>query len=251
MCTVTWILGDDTVELFTNRDERHQRAPADPPAVVAGAVHRFLAPRDADGGGTWVAANEAGLVVCLLNHWDAEEPKGAGRGLLTRGHVVTGIAGAAATIDEAVAELERLEFDRLRGFQVVVLRGGSQPLHASWDGRQFALDAESRVRMPLVSSSYLPAEVRQVRRRVFDEFVAEHAGLDAETLLAFHRSERPEPGAFAVSMTREDAMTVSFTRVRVDNRSVTMRYEAGAPASATSELVAELPRTARSRSDVA
>ena len=35
----------------------------------------MIAPIDADGGGTWIAANERGLTVCLLNHYpDAGEP---------------------------------------------------------------------------------------------------------------------------------------------------------------------------------
>jgi hypothetical protein len=250
MCTVTWILDDHTVELWTNRDEQRSRTRAEPPAVRRGARLRYLAPRDVDGGGTWVAANEAGVVVCLLNHWEAEEPRLPASRLLSRGSVVADLAGRAESTAAAAKALGRLDLERLRGFQLLVLAAGSMPLHASWDRHAFRLDDGAAVAMPLVSSSFELERVRAARQRAFRDLVRAHGGIGPKTLDAFHRSEHPEPGPLAVSMSRPDAATVSLTRVLVDPTSVALHYEAGAPARRGPVVRATLPRLA-ARHDVA
>ncbi len=69
MCTVSWRAARDGYDLFFNRDELHTRAPELPPALSERDGVRFLAPRDGDHGGTWLAVNEHGLTVCLLNDY--------------------------------------------------------------------------------------------------------------------------------------------------------------------------------------
>src|SRR6266849_6073651 len=67
MCTVSWIHEDGGYQLFCNRDEKLTRQPASDPQVLYHDGVRFLAPIDADSGGTWLATNEFAVTVCLLN----------------------------------------------------------------------------------------------------------------------------------------------------------------------------------------
>ncbi|HKX45758.1 MAG TPA: NRDE family protein, partial [Planctomycetota bacterium] len=84
MCTVTWIRRVDGFELFCNRDERRTRPAALLPEARRGPSGiEYAAPIDAEAGGTWVAVNERGLALCLLNHYQAAEP--LGRDLASRG----------------------------------------------------------------------------------------------------------------------------------------------------------------------
>ena len=52
-----------------NRDERWTRAAEHPPTIHAARSGRpaWMAPADGERGGTWIGANDAGVVACLLN----------------------------------------------------------------------------------------------------------------------------------------------------------------------------------------
>lgn len=71
MCTVSIIPVDDSeaarVRLACNRDESRLRPPALPPQTRRFGRHLAILPVDPVSGGTWVAANEQGLVMTLMN----------------------------------------------------------------------------------------------------------------------------------------------------------------------------------------
>ena len=138
MCTLTlgWrVFADAPVVVAANRDERLGR-PSEPPAVVDDDPS-FLAPRDAEAGGTLIGYNEHGVLAAITNRW-VDLPGGGER---SRGLLVRDVLGAASThearaiVDDAVAS------DTYDGFNLVVAeRGGpSTPgdptaLYFEWDG---------------------------------------------------------------------------------------------------------------------
>jgi hypothetical protein len=67
MCTVSWIHQGSGYQLLCNRDEKRTRRPASAPQLLTRNNVRFVAPIDGDSGGTWVAVNEFGLSLVLLN----------------------------------------------------------------------------------------------------------------------------------------------------------------------------------------
>ncbi len=67
MCTVSWLADHDGYCLLFNRDEKRTRGVAQPPQIYLRDQVRFVAPIGADGGGTWLASNEYGVTICLLN----------------------------------------------------------------------------------------------------------------------------------------------------------------------------------------
>ena len=67
MCTVSWLRQSNGYQLFCNRDEKRTRRPSSGPQLLVRDGVRFLAPIDADFGGTWIAVNEFGLSLVLVN----------------------------------------------------------------------------------------------------------------------------------------------------------------------------------------
>ena len=61
MCTVSWLHEPGGYHLLCNRDEKRTRGAALGPRIQKSAGVRFVAPADADFGGTWIAVNEFGV----------------------------------------------------------------------------------------------------------------------------------------------------------------------------------------------
>ena len=84
VCTLTlaWrAFGRTPVALAATRDESSDRE-SEPPRV-RGEPNRYIAPRDAEAGGTWIGLTEAGLVAAIANRpLDDDREADRSRGLL-------------------------------------------------------------------------------------------------------------------------------------------------------------------------
>lgn len=245
MCTLTWKFNAlaQGYALFFNRDELKTRQRALPPALhqtIEGV--KYLAPTDADAGGTWLAVNEYGLTVCLLNNYTAPEP--TNKNIVSRGEVVVALAGCA-NLSELEIALSQLELKKYRGFELVVFAVGVH--HWSWDTLALVrLPAE----MPITSSSFDTDTVQAVRREFFDIVGADG---DLESLKHFHSCHLDhelheidgQPLAVtSVCMHRELAQTVSQCFVQVRNDAVSISYMDGSPCVSIASEALNLPRSA-------
>lgn len=236
MCTVSWFFDEDGFELFFNRDELRSRGAAAPPTTAEEGGTRYLAPTDADAGGTWLAVNELGTAVGLLNAHSAaaDAPTEA----VSRGLLVRRLAGLERASDLA-ARLQRLDLERRRPFTVVAVTARGEVAVFDWDGQR--LDARHPGQPPLLSSSSVDSAGAAAARR---ELLA--SLLDAAdprpARLELHRSHRPERGALSPCMHRGDARTVSFCHVRVSPHAVAMAYAPGPPCRTATLPAAEIGR---------
>ena len=89
--------------IAANRDELYQR-PADPITVLRSGPPRVLGGRDELGGGTWLAANEHGVVAGLTNQPAARDPAKRSRGELPL--AFTGYPDAKTAVTEVCARLD-------------------------------------------------------------------------------------------------------------------------------------------------
>ncbi|MBI4909752.1 MAG: hypothetical protein HY820_39405, partial [Acidobacteria bacterium] len=64
---MSWLHDTDGYQVLCNRDEKKTRRKALPPVVNTRQGVRYIAPADGDHGGTWIAVNDRGLTLCLLN----------------------------------------------------------------------------------------------------------------------------------------------------------------------------------------
>ncbi|OYR45793.1 NRDE family protein [Halorubrum sp. Eb13] len=134
MCTLAlaWrVFGDAPTALAANRDEALDRA-AEPPAVRDPAGDdgvRYVAPRDAEAGGTWIGLSESGVAVAVTNRWlDADRDGDRSRGLLVRDCL------EADSAETAVRGVERdLEERSYDGFNLVIADDAAAFL-LSYDG---------------------------------------------------------------------------------------------------------------------
>jgi len=243
MCTLTllrerWLTGagrGPAWRVVFNRDEQRSRPPAMPPALhLAGAV-RTLQPVDPQGGGTWIAATEHGLVFALLNGEDAVPPDPAGAPpRRSRGAIIPALAALAArrAADVPARELDPLAY---RAFHLVIA-DEREVIELTSDGRTLReADPDRRDRLIRTSSSVDAAAVRAWRSELFA--VPRTPG-SAEEQDAFHARAEPGRPAYGVAMARPDACTVSTTTVEVFPGMVRMAYRPlpGADASRVTDL---------------
>lgn len=266
MCTMTFVAGlpDGGYVLTTNRDERRTRGRARPPAIERLGGRRVALPRDPDAGGTWVAADEHGTCLCLMNG-DAPAPGVvADPGAPSRGLLVADLLARERPDAIAPALARRLRGKRVRENPFVLLvarrgRGGARASLArhAWDGRTLRTTARGAWDLD-TSSGVEPERVRRLRRDAFVRLVRDAeegvpglggplAGGDVarllERLAAFHTGHQPgrAPGdAFSVCMHRDEVSTVSMTRVEVVGARVSMIYRDGQPCTAPAELSCHL-----------
>lgn len=235
MCTASWLIGPDGYDLLFNRDELRTRPPALPPRLGERKGMRYLAPLDPQGGGTWIAANESGLCLFLLNRRPDREPREpqASRGLIPLALI------DAAVIGEVGRRAGALDLGRYRPFTLGAMVPGGPPVVFAWTGEAFE---PTDGRPPLVSSSVGDESLFAERRATYPE-----EPLTLRKLLAYQRGHGFGPSAASVCMHRQDAQTVSFSRVRVAGDRVRLGYAPGAPCERApmrwSSLARQAPRS--------
>src|SRR4051812_25136028 len=121
MCTVSWSHeSDGGYQLLCNRDEKRTRKSAVAPGLRTAGGTRFIAPLDGDFGGTWIAVNEHGVSICLLNRYDT-----TARGWVSRGLLVLDLMGSSRSATEAVQSAARRYLSQFSPFTLVALQPNS------------------------------------------------------------------------------------------------------------------------------
>ena len=80
MCTLTVVTGGDTYLMAMNRDEKIARGAGGPPEIYGLKVTKAVYPSDGHGG-AWIAVNDCGIALALLNWNDVAFP---GKSVKTR-----------------------------------------------------------------------------------------------------------------------------------------------------------------------
>lgn len=269
MCTVSWLLANDGYQVFFNRDEQKGRALAQPPKYFNDLGIKYLMPVDPVGGGSWIAMNQAGLSLCLLNYYQ-QQP--AGKDLISRGLLVKSLVSHTSLTKIRYA-LNKLPLQRYAAFTLLVfpshLTAQTGDVYAvRWDGNELStITAVS----PMVSSSVALTEVTNYREDHHNSILLQHQVLfsgegcndELETkkstvltefdaveeniieltnqrciedknslaLTRFHASHEPNPSYLSVCMHRDDAHTVSFTHLIATQKQLQMNYVCGCPCS--------------------
>lgn len=229
MCTVSWSPSHRSAgggyRLFFNRDERRTRLPGLPPRLETETGVRFLAPRDGEAGGTWVAVNEFGLTAGLLNLYQAQASLPPALGKISRGLLVRALA-PARDFAAAAALLARSDLSAYQPFTLVIAEADGAVRCYDWDGREAGAWQEAAP--PIVSSGFDVVGATASRRALFAA-AGPPAELGWQQLLDFHRSHLPEKGAYSPCMHRSDAKTVSLTAIEVTAEQVALAYAGGSP----------------------
>ena len=225
MCTVSWIHGPGGYQLLCNRDEKNDRPPAIGPRIGERGWVRFIAPVDPQSGGSWIGVNEFGVSVCLLNGKNASDRALAVR---SRGLIVRDLIWADSA-RECALWLNQIDLSRVAPFVVVLLQPEIPATIGEWDGESLTLVESADSYMPLTSSSYDPAGVREIRCNEFRAIARSSGRTDASVLRAFHCSHGSAASPYSVCMHRPDAQTVSFSQIFVTPEEIRFSYSPSAP----------------------
>jgi len=241
MCTVSWRHSNDGYELLCNRDERHTRNPAMSPFIQERCGVRFIAPLDGDHYGSWIAVNQFGLTFCLLNRygWGPDIPvlQATSRGLLLMEMV------DCSSVAEARHRITGLELERFRPFDLALLEPQRPCSLVHWTGRDCRVEQDGEYAKPLVSSSFDQTGVATHRRRLFSELLEQRNEINSALLHEFHASHLPLPSAYSPCMHREEASTVSFSRVQVAGDRIEFSYLPHPPCGLRSPVAGTMSMT--------
>lgn len=206
--------------IVCNRDESRDRAPAGVPKwrAIERQDHdagRAIWPRDMQAGGTWIAAGQHGLSLCLLNL--NLEPPPSLRGLKhlkSRGMVIPSLIGCgdASQAIERLGGLSLASFAPFRMIAVDMVDDRVRVAEARWDRSALDIAWHSANPICFVSSGLGDSKVID-RLRLFEDMVVKSEHEQNHQQDVFHRHtwmERPE---VSVMMCRADARTVSVTTI--------------------------------------
>jgi uncharacterized protein with NRDE domain len=208
-----------SLRVVFNRDELLTRSPARPPVVRVVGGMRAIFPVDGESGGTWIAANDAGIVFALLN-----VNCGTAQGRISRGTIIPRLLGCSS-VAEAADAMRRLPLHEYSPFRLLLL--SDQSLREMvYDGQE-RRDTTHQIDRPFMrTSSGLGDElVERPRRELFDQIVGSAPSARAQD--EFHCHAWTDTPHLSVQMSRPDARTVSRTTITFSDRGgAALEYEA-------------------------
>jgi hypothetical protein len=227
MCTVTFIARRSGYCLGMNRDEKLTRASGLPPTKKKLNGRVVLCPSE-PGGGTWIALNDSGACLALINWYSVN--RNVTHNAISRGEIVktTCAADSWGVVD---TKLKGLPLDRISPFRLIGIFPGIKVIvEWRWDSSRLVAKRRPWQAQQWISSGFDESAAQRVRGRIFRTALRERPGAGRlDWLRRLHRSHSPRLGPFSTCMHRSDAATVSYTEVAVSRRIANMRYEQGAP----------------------
>jgi Transport and Golgi organisation 2 len=215
MCTLTIWRGNDHFTVTMNRDDAQSRQESSP-EVQHGAKGDFISPHDVQAGGSWIAANDRGLIACLLNRYDAAPQGRTSRGdIVLRAMDLPNAQAAALTLSPAPGDYSPF---------TCLLLDRDHSVRVDWNGAH--ITRETLTLKPLemlTSSSWHEHEVRARRSGVIASLKA-RANQLGDTIDAFHCHTEVDGDVWTPMMQRPASHTKSITRVRASLATIEMSY---------------------------
>ncbi|MGF1902206.1 NRDE family protein [Aliivibrio sifiae] len=237
MCTLSWFSTPTGYELFFNRDEQRSRTDALAPQLFQENNVYYIMPIDPVGEGSWISLNNHGISLCLLNYYQGEiAPNNA----LSRGLLVKELASCDG-VNSIQKILSNMDLSRFASFTLLIFHSNDSIKHKGvqgfrWDGKRFTSIAPSS---PMISSSVDADNVIEHRLSVYKQLT--DSGVNRQTLNQFHQHHHSKLGHRSPCMHRQDAQTVSFTHIIVDNKKNTLRYLPSSPCQTKKYLAYDVP----------
>ena len=234
MCTVTFFPRGRGYALGMNRDEKTTRPQALPPKASLVDGRSILYPSE-PGGGTWIAVNDSGVTLALINWYSI--PKQLSQNTVSRGDVIT-TAATAESPGQVTAALDNLPLVRINPFRLIgIFPTGNKIIEWRWDLTALAHVDHPWQPQQWISSGFDEPTAQRIRSQTFHAARRQKSVDTLPWLRRLHRSHSPIPGPFSTCMHRIDATTVSYTEIVVTSQSATMRYRSGPPCKFTRATV--------------
>lgn len=220
MCTVTYIPAGNSFFITSNRDEKNGREPALPPVIAEFTSGRILFPKDGDAGGTWIAVHENGNVVVFLNGGlKAHTPTPPYR--KSRGLILLDLIDHTTPFNCFLA----INLNNIEPFTAII-RDNLHVFECRWDGEKKHF-TEIDINTPHIWSSVTlyNVEVREKRKKWFDEWISNNSQPAQEDIMHFHQFTGDGDKHNDLKMEREGKIsTQSVTSIRITPRSISILY---------------------------
>ena len=209
MCSVCWQWGgaDDSplLKVIFNRDEQRTRSIALPPEVIDVESTQVLMPVDPARGGTWIATNQFGLTVALLNKYEVLPEKA--KDYASRGHVVRSLS-ASKDLDEVEQLLKELTKDNIYPAFSLLIWDLNQKVVKLWSWDEQVL-VEKDIELPFfTSSSWKTSEVQRYRIEAYQDAISGDKAIED-----FMKTSTSGKEKWSVLMQREKTRTVSGSEI--------------------------------------
>ncbi len=227
MCTLTFIPDGEDFIVGMNRDEQRSRTLALPPKVHTRDNLLAVYPSEPSGG-TWIAANQSGIVLSLLN-WYAVDSRQLTAKQKSRGDLIPELIFERELFG-VTARLRKFDLAGVPPFRLVgISRRQRTVCEWRWDGHNLVALVFSWTRKHWFSSS-ISDTTAEIHRGATCTAAAPTANpRDPFWLDALHRSHCPASGPYSICVHRHDAATVSYTKVSFVTGSLSMAYVSGSP----------------------
>ncbi len=221
MCTVTYIpTSTESFILSANRDESPDRSP-DSLSMDLSNGQRIIYPRDTKAGGTWIAGNDQGKAICLLNgafkKHRHQPPYRISRGIMALAFF------NYPSIDYFV---HSYEFKGIEPF-TLILYDGSELAELRWDVNETKhLKVLDSLKPQIWSSATLyDSNVREWREQVFQKWLSKSRHIDLGAIQILHQfSSKGDPENDFVMNRNGKVMTVSITNLSYSPHQVKCNY---------------------------
>lgn len=228
MCTLSVITRSDGYLLAMNRDERIARGPGEPPQVHHRGATTAVYPGDG-AGGTWIAANEHGITLALLNRSDVVPLPCDRNQPRSRGEIIPALA-SAPSLTGLQAAFGTLNLHGIRPFRFVGVFPFEQAIAEwGWDSAQLTFQTRGWQSLHWFSSSLSDRQAESLRGAACRDAQQEPDASSALWLRKLHASHAAGPGPFSLCVHRVDVKTLSYTEVVVTPRQIRMEHFRGRP----------------------
>ena len=220
MCTVTFIPANGKYFITSNRDEKNCRGTAVAPAIYQVGQRKLIFPKDADAGGSWIAMDENGNTVVLLNGaFEKHEAKPPYR--QSRGQVVISTIAAP----EPVTHFQQMDLSGIEPFTLVIL-DNRHLTECRWDGGRKHQRKLNKNQAYIWSSITLyDHQTIQKREKWFADFLTAHPQPTQKDIFSFHHFAGDGDSSNDLLMKRHGLYsTVSITNVLLTGERASMKY---------------------------
>ena len=232
MCTVTYYPHPDSgFSLFCNHDESCRRPTPEAPRLITENGIDIIQPRDPAGRGTWIAAQNNGIVMCTLNSPN-DQGVNQRHGAKSRSRIIKALCGSQDEEELRVrfGLLNPLHFGAFR-LVCIFSRPHRQDKILTWHWNGRVLNALHGLTGAQIWACPFRKEhdCECFRKNLWKTFLLNHLHATEEDLRQFHFSAGQHLNEKTVAMKSRHSQTVNISHVRVAATEIRFDYYDGLP----------------------
>ena len=218
MCTVVFIPGKHNNCFASLRDENPERPRAQIPAIIRNDGVKYLSPIDSLAGGTWIGANELGVIIILLNggfkNHERKNNYAKSRGLI----VSELLQSKVPVIDWSIMEMTNIEP------YTIIVWVDKMLFQLVWDGEnkhRITLDIDK----PHIwsSATLYDTKAKNKREELFQNWISQNPAVSKVTLLKFFKNFNDSQNGFMVNRNSK-IETLNYSFIEINSMGECLMY---------------------------